>query len=215
MSRLRSTSLALGFSVSLLALVGAGTAFSDEWSLTRSGEEMWVYTRDRAGSDIKEVRLEMLVDAPIAAINAVLDDAARQPEWVYKCVEARDLGGDIATGWHYYSRIDMPWPLEDRDVVARVVGGLVGDTYTSTSTAAPTRAPHVEGCVRLTDFDVRTEYRATEDGRTRVTYQLHSEPGGNVPSWLVNLFVDRGPVETMTRLRSLVESEAARAVADR
>ena len=71
--------------------------------------------------------------------------------------------------------------------------------------AAPERTPEVDGVVRITDFDVDTSYRDLGEGRTEVTYQLHSEPGGKVPDWLVNLFVDKGPVETMTRLRELVE----------
>ena len=181
---------------------GAG----DGWALRSDGDEMWVYTRARAGSAIKEVKLIMNVDAGIHDLNAVLNEAERQPEWVFRCNEGRDLGGDInAGGWYYYSRIDMPWPLEDRDVVGRVKAHADGRTYTSHTVAAPERTPAVEGCVRLTDFDVNTTYRPLGEGRTEVTYELHSEPGGAVPAWLVNLFVERGPVETMTRLRDLVE----------
>ena len=195
----------------LLCLTSLAPAFwpagmQDGWTLKRDGDEMWVYTRARAGSDIKEVKLVMEVDASIEAINAVLNDATRQPEWVFRCLEGRDLGGDVgAGGWYYYSRIDMPWPMDDRDVVGKVTGGQSGAIYTSHTVAAPGRTPEVDGVVRITDFDVDTSYRDLGEGRTEVTYQLHSEPGGKVPDWLVNLFVDKGPVETMTRLRDLVE----------
>ncbi len=177
-----------------------------EWTLKKTGDEMWVYTRDRVGSDIKEVRLVMKVDATITEINAVLDDAKRQTEWVYRCTEAYDLGGRIDTGWYYYSRIDMPWPMEDRDLAAKVVGDKSPSAYESRSIAAPQRTKRVDDCVRITDFDVHTSYRALAGGtRTEVTYELHSEPGGAVPTWLVNMFVDKGPVETMTKLRMLLE----------
>ena len=203
---MRTTLLSLATVLSTLAvaLLPAGT--SDGWTLKRDGDEMWVYTRARAGSDIKEVKLVMNVEASIDDINAVLNDASRQPEWVYKCSEGRDLGGDVRSGgWYYYSRIDMPWPMDDRDVVGKVTGGQSGAIYTSHTVAAPERTPEVDGVVRITDFDVDTSYRDLGEGRTEVTYQLHSEPGGKVPDWLVNLFVDKGPVETMTRLRDLVE----------
>ena len=192
--------------VALLApLPAAPPAVGDAWTLKRSGDEMWVYTRDRAGSSIKEVKLVMRVDASIDDINAVLNAAERQPEWVFRCLEGRNLGGDLNTGWYYYSRIDMPWPLDDRDVVGKVTGGRRGVSYVSRTVAAPKRTPKVDGCVRLTEFAVETSYKALAPDRTEVTYQLHSEPGGQVPSWLVNLFVDKGPVETMTKLRDLVE----------
>ena len=195
--------------LSLLSLYGMAQAWSpaagDGWSLKRSGDEMAVYTRDRAGSSIKEVKLIMTVDASIATINEVLNDASRQPEWVYRCLEGRTLGGDLESGWYYYSRIDMPWPMDDRDVVGKVIGSRQGENYKSTTVAAPKRTPKVDGCVRLTEFEVKTSYRKLSESRTEVTYQLHSEPGGAVPAWLVNMFVDKGPVETMTKLRRIVE----------
>ena len=203
-ARLRPASCALAVAA---ALATAHAQPGGEWELKRSLDEMATYTRDRPGSDIKEVKLVMTVDATIDDLNAVLNDATRQPEWVFRCTEGRDLGGDpTADGWHYYSRIAMPWPMDDRDLIARVeVRPAPDGTYVSESVAAPDRLDAVEACVRITDFDVRTEYRPLPGGRTEVTYELHSEPGGRVPAWLVNLFIDKGPVETMTRLRALVE----------
>ena len=195
------------FLIASLLLLATANPYEKEWTLKRKGGEMWVYTRDRAGSEIKEVRLIMNVDADIHTINSVLNDATRQTEWVYRCEDAKDLGGHIETGWFYYSRIDMPWPMDDRDLIAKVVGEQQDGVYTSTSIAAPAHRPEVEDCVRLTDFDVSTTYEALPSGQTRMTYELHSEPGGAVPPWLVNMFVDKGPVETMTKLRDLVEAK--------
>ena len=195
------------FVAAILLLMSTDLPYEKEWTLKRTGTEMWVYTRDRVGSDIKEVRLVMNVDADIHSINAVLNDANRQTEWVYRCEDAEDLGGHIDTGWYYYSRISMPWPMDDRDLIAKVVGEQNNGVYTSKTIASPKHRPEVEGCVRLTDFDVSTTYLKLPSGKTQMTYELHSEPGGAVPSWLVNMFVDKGPVETMTKLRKLVESE--------
>jgi len=195
------------FIAATVALLAADLPFEKEWNLKKKGERMWVYTRDRAGSDIKEVRLIMEVNASIAEINTVLNDASRQPEWVFHCTAAKDLGGTVDTGWYYYSRIALPWPMDDRDVVAKVVGSQEGDVYRSTSIAAPNFHPEVDGCVRITDFDVATAYEAMPNGGTRMTYEVHSEPAGAVPSWLVNLFIDKGPVETMTKLRTIVEEK--------
>ena len=205
-----SKNLPVHLLVVALSLGCFGASAQDDWELRRRLDDMATYTRNRAGSSIKEVKLVMTVEASIDDINAVLNDADRQPEWVYRCVEGRDLGGDaLAGGWHYYSRIDLPWPMDDRDLIARVEARPAegnNGVYVSESVAAPERIEPVEECVRITDFDVRTEYRPLDGGRrTEVTYVLHSEPGGKVPAWLVNMFVDKGPVETMTRLKSLVE----------
>ena len=201
-STLRSGGLLVLLGVLFLA---AGLPAEPDWTLKRTGDEMWVYTRDKVGSEIKEVRLVMEVEASIDDINQVLNDASLQTEWVYRCEKAKDLGGDIDTGWYYYSRISMPWPMDDRDLVAKVVGSQKEEHYQSRSTAAPDYRPHLDDCIRITNFNVRTMYRELDARRTEMTYEIHSEPGGAVPSWLVNMFVDKGPVETMTKLRRLVE----------
>ena len=148
----------------------------------------------------------MFVDADISDLNEMLSDAELQPQWVYRCLEGRNLGGNPETGWFYYSRIDLPWPMEDRDMIGKVTSTQANGYYRSTTTSAESRIPKVEGCVRLSDFEIQTSYRRLSSGKTEVTYQIHSEPGGQVPDWLVNAFIDRGPIETMTRLREMVES---------
>lgn len=206
MSRKHFTYLLILFAS--LLLLASSLPYEKDWTLKRTGSELWVYTRDQPGSDIKAVQLVMNVDASIETINDVLDDAERQTDWVFKCSEARHLGGDIDSGWYYYSRIAMPWPMDDRDLVAKVVGEKKDDTYTSTSVAAPSFIDEVPDCVRISEFEVTTSYKALDNGQTQVTYQLHSEPGGSVPTWLVNLFIDKGPVESMTKLRKMVERQA-------
>ena len=43
------------------------------------------------------------------------------------------------------------------------------------------------------------------DNLTEVTYQVHTEPGGSVPSWLANSFVVDAPFNTLSGLRTLAE----------
>jgi hypothetical protein len=38
-----------------------------------------------------------------------------------------------------------------------------------------------------------------------VTYQVHTEPGGDVPSWLANKFVVDAPFNTLKALRERAE----------
>jgi hypothetical protein len=40
---------------------------------------------------------------------------------------------------------------------------------------------------------------------TEVTYQVHTEPGGSVPSWLANKFVVEAPFNTLKHLKARAE----------
>jgi hypothetical protein len=35
---------------------------------------------------------------------------------------------------------------------------------------------------------------------------LNSEPGGNIPDWLVNLAIDEGPIQTIKAFLSLLDA---------
>jgi hypothetical protein len=40
-----------------------------------------------------------------------------------------------------------------------------------------------------------------------IDYVALSDPGGDIPNWLVNFAISRGPAETMKRFIKLVEEE--------
>ncbi|MNO08734.1 hypothetical protein D3C81_2315520 [compost metagenome] len=42
-------------------------------------------------------------------------------------------------------------------------------------------------------------------GEVEVTYQVHTEPGGSVPSWLANSFVVDAPFNTLKAMRERAE----------
>ena len=39
----------------------------------------------------------------------------------------------------------------------------------------------------------------------RIVYTFETDPGGNVPSWLVNNFADKGPFESFKKLGELLK----------
>lgn len=69
----------------------------------------------------------------------------------------------------------------------------------------PEYLPEVDGYVRVSRIDGFWEFAPKEGGEVEVTYQVHTEPGGNVPSWLANKFVVEAPYNTLRQLRSLAE----------
>lgn len=66
--------------------------------------------------------------------------------------------------------------------------------------AEPDYLPAVEGYVRVTRVDGFWQFTPLDD-KTEVTYQVHMDPGGSVPSWLANKFVVEAPFNTLRALR--------------
>ena len=44
-------------------------------------------------------------------------------------------------------------------------------------------------------------------GKLDITFQMQIDPGGNIPAWLVNMFIDTTPYHTLVNLREFLKKE--------
>jgi len=63
-----------------------------------------------------------------------------------------------------------------------------------------------KGYVRMTYLKGFYEFTPKPNGYVHITYQVHSDPGGYVPSYIVNAFVYDAPYYTLLNLKNKVES---------
>lgn len=97
--------------------------------------------------------------------------------------------------------------MDDRDLVMRtnVIQDPVTKIITSKSTAAPDKVPYDDDMVRVEM--TKTEWIVTPLGnnKARIDYRLISDPGGSIPSFLINIASDFGPYKTMAAFRKRVK----------
>ena len=182
------------------------------WELKKEQDGVRIYTRKSAESSIKEVRLELVLEASLDNVVAVLRDPDNYASWVYNCEEARLVELKSPKTCYYYSRINFPWPLQDRDVVAHSV--LTQDPATGKvmirSVAKPDRMPEIPQAIRIARMESCWTITPLGDGRIKLENHLWSDPGGSLPAWLVNLAIDKGPTETIARLRERIKEDKYR-----
>mgnify|MGYP002718257558 CR=1 FL=1 len=74
----------------------------------------------------------------------------------------------------------------------------------------PQYLPKEDGYTRVASLKGFWKFVPQGDGKVEVTYQVHTEPGGSVPSWLANSFVVEAPFNTLSGLRALAEEPGLR-----
>jgi hypothetical protein len=95
----------------------------------------------------------------------------------------------------------------------------VSGKVTATSTSTPSMAPEKSDAVRIKDAKTVWTIYPGSGGWLYVEYYVYSNPGGNLPDWLVNMALDVGPERLYnifvsmyrtqdTRLPSFLSSEA-------
>lgn len=193
----------------LILACSSAYAQTAQWKLKKEADGLKVYLRDAGDSNIKEVKIETIFDASLSSIVTVLKDVPAYPAWIYKCSKAERLEPGTNTSSVYYCEIDFPWPLSDRDFIAK--SQLRQDPQTRhvfiDVKSAPAYRAEKEGLVRIQTLNIHYEFIPLSENRVQMNYRLHSDPGGALPAWLVNLAVDNGPVKTIKGMREMLKKE--------
>ncbi len=204
MKRVMVASLALLSSTALRAEETGGGA----WQFVKQSDGIVVERRAVAGSSLKEFRGRGVIEAPAAAILAVFNDVPRATEWMDSCNGSRVVSdlGDVEKV--VYNRTHAPWPVADRDAVLHNVArfdAAARSVELDFWTVDDARVPPVGGVVRMPFLRGHWILWPSADGTsTRVEYQVHANPGGRLPDWLVNYVSRDLPFRTIVSLRRQV-----------
>ncbi|MCL2025821.1 MAG: START domain-containing protein [Leptospirales bacterium] len=177
-----------------------------QWERAKSSNMIEVFVRPVPGSAIKEFRAVTEVQSSMSAILALLDDTSSYTKWMHRCTEAKLLYEKNIYERITYNVTSSPWPVEDRDIAVRSVISQNKKTLAVTIalTGLPGYVPVKPKKVRIVKLSGYWMLEPLGAGRLRVTYRLHSEPGGSVPETLVNSSLVDIPYNTLHNLRRMV-----------
>lgn len=182
-------------------------AQDSNWQLKRETKQLKVYTRNISETGIKELKITTQFETSLNSIVALLNDVPANTEWVYTSIIAKITEKVSATEVYYYSVSNFPWPLQNRDLIvfSTVEQDPVSKVITSTSYSTEEKYPLQKGIVRVTEFDAKWIFTPLPGGKVDVEYTIQTDPGGNIPIFLTNMFIDKGPVETMKKMREMLQ----------
>ena len=203
----RARRMMMGSLVGALILMLAIETQAAGWERVINEEGIIVLQKKVEGRTMPVFRAIVTVTASPTEVLAVIDDYENQCDWMPKCEEIRLIEQIAPNDRYIYSRANAPWPVQDRDVVIRSRFDIVQPDHDVKVTFRATRhprAPSVDGVVRIQH--TRSHYRLRRVGpdKTRVEYEVDSDPGGTIPDWLVARESRTIPLETLRNLRDRV-----------
>ncbi|TDX01527.1 START domain-containing protein [Dinghuibacter silviterrae] len=200
--------------LSVLFVLLSGTAFAQkDWVLHDQHEGISIYTRTFPDSKFKAIRVKCRVNTTLSRLVAVILDVNTARQWVYGTKSAVLLRQVSPSELFYYSVIELPWPVNNRDFIAHLT--VSQDPQTSVVTidgpTLPTYMPPKQGIVRVPTGEGHWVLTPLGGGVVAIDYILRTDPGGNLPAWLVNLFVTKGPLQTFAALQKQLRDSKVRA----
>jgi len=180
---------------------------NDGWELKNNKDGVKVYFKKTA--DVHEIKLITSLHTSLSGIVQLLSEVEHYPLWGYKILESKLLKKVSDTEVYYYTKLDFPWPLNDRDIIMHT--HLTQDPVTkkiiTTSVAVPDYLPENKDVVRIQQANTRWTLLPGTGGWPYIEYYIYTNPGGNLPDWLINMAIDVGPRETIKAMRTLLQQE--------
>jgi len=183
--------------------------------LSAQNTDGWVFKNEKNGvkvyykktSDVHEIKMITSMKATLSGVVQLLNEVENYPKWGYKLSEAKLLKRVNDQEFYYWSKLDFPWPLNDRDIVvqAKVEQDSASRRVTSTSWAKPNYLPENKDVVRIKTTTTKWTIVPGSGGWLYIEYYIYSNPGGNIPDWLVNMAIDIGPLETLSNMRKMLQ----------
>jgi len=193
--------------VCALSLLASTAAHAEDWKLAKDEDGIKVFLSEVPGSQYKAYRGVTTIKSDIATLRALQEDVSGSCKWIFQCSEQKLIKSEGAQSWTY-SRFSPPWPVTPRDSIIHVTTTEEPDgTVLRKLEGLPTYQPEEKGYVRVTKVDGFWKMAPKGAGEVEVTYQVTTEPGGSVPSWLANSFVVDAPFKTLQGMKERAEKK--------
>lgn len=165
-----------------------------------------VFRKEVAGSSVVAFRGEATVEAPIEKVLWVLGDNTHRTEWVDRLEKSVVLEKKGPYESVVYQHFSLPFPASDRDYVYR--GKATRDkSGVVTLLLESVTHPKAPATVGVRANLIKSRYLLTPKGkdRTFVVVEIHTDPMGSLPSFIVNLVQKSWPRKTLNGLREHVK----------
>jgi hypothetical protein len=188
--------------VLLAAIIFCAQLIAGEWQLKEDDGAIQVFTKHEKGAELPSYRGITKVNASLEAVVYLMRDLAAMENWFHLSYGIKNIKDiDEATRLIYIKQ-KTPAMLGDRDMILRQRMTRVSDSLVTVEMISePGFLPKVDGLVRIPLFNAVWTLRGIDSKTTHVEYTGFGEPGGSIPTWLVNKLVTEAPYQTLKKLR--------------
>jgi len=185
-------------------------AFDDSgWEIMVDKNGMQIFTREWPGSDFVALKGVQTINSSLSNILGNFTDIASFPEWVQDAQEGYVIEPfNSQRSREIYLRMSLPWPLDDREIVSgqQLHQDPKTKIITITEWYEGDTIPITEDVVRVPRLNTEFLFIPVGKNLTKLIWQGHNDPGGNIPSFIVNWMIEDVFFTSMMTLKKRFES---------
>ncbi|MES2489114.1 MAG: START domain-containing protein [Pseudomonadota bacterium] len=190
--------------IAISVISSGGIAADKTWKVLKSADGVEISSRPKSGSPINEIRSTAKIKASLDSVVALLRDYPARPLWDSMCGEVKVLKQGTASET-VYVHTEIPWPVTDRDLVMRVEWKQDPTTgvVSMHAVGAPDAEPLRKDRVRMASFTNDWTLTPMDGGIIAVESIAHADPGGPMPTFMINKLSADAPLEAMKKIKSI------------
>ena len=193
--------------LSILIFCFSNTFGQGKWELKKDEDGIQVFTRKAAKGNIKELRVLCELDATKAQLISTLENIEDYNSWVYSNKKSTILKMVTQQNIIYYTQSHLPWPIRDRDLVVELNITPTTDVLNVQAKSLPDYLPKNADYIRVPYSLAMWKVTQAPDNKLKVDYTFSIDPGGNIPSWIVNATLTIGPYNSFVKLREILRAQ--------
>ena len=170
------------------------------WKHEGTYDQLQIYTRPWPESDFDAAKSIDTIHTPINQIVATLYDYTAYTQWINKEMDFLEIVEWDKEAQYVITHfgVNMPWPITDRDVVmvTHYYQDLNSNNINFYSRTLNGVVPSRNGYFRIENSMARGTLIPLDDTTTLVITEGHGDPGGHIPPWLVNYFLEDVTTQT-------------------
>jgi|SRR3972149_843608 len=180
-------------------------AEEEEWRFVCEADGITIHKRIKEGTTFIEFKSTGVLHGEISDYQSVILDTEIMPDWAPQCSEARNVERVNERETIIYVACNGVWPVADRDYIAK----RTITTYPKKSTVHVNinlienqNAPDIKSRVHIPYLQCCWILKRIDPVNTHVELYACVDPGGWLPSWLVNWGYRRIPYRYLKNLES-------------
>jgi len=194
------------FTLSLLTLQVTMSLAQGNWELKCNKNAIQVYTRKPLTGNLKELRVICELATTKSLLIKTIQDINSYAKWVYSTKANTLLKTVNAQQLIYHSVSHLPWPLKDRDLIVQlsIIPGIDNNNFEMSAVSLPNYLPLDGNFVRVPYSSALWKVTVLNEHSLKIDYTFSVDPGGNIPTWLVNSTLAIGPYNSFVKLKELL-----------
>jgi START domain len=172
--------------------------------LKKDADGIKIFACNSDKSKFKSIKASFTADATLSQISDMIMDIGNYKQWQYNTSKANILKGINDHTLIYYVEISAPRPVNNRDMVTQL--SIRQDSLTKIVTVQTKGLPEYiapkEGVIRVPVSAGKWTITPAGPSKVNVVYEIQIDPGGSVPTWMVNMVSAQAPYQSFLNLKS-------------